>query len=168
MSSHDHMILLIRNLLDTPLHVYKPLEPHQIGINQFVSLLLAHTLPMYSDSLLLPHQALALPSLVRLPSQCFQINFSDPGSTVPFCIIALACPLANMPYAGRYVSTYCTTSLSVGDTVLQSRMRSASIANEETRCTPAACMRRFAVSRMNSVVVPLASTFAKTEYLGQC
>jgi hypothetical protein len=43
MSSHDHMILLIRNLLDTPLHVYKPLEPHQIGINQFVILLFAHT-----------------------------------------------------------------------------------------------------------------------------
>jgi hypothetical protein len=42
MSSHDHMILLIRNLLDTPLHVYKPLEPHQIGINQFVILLFAH------------------------------------------------------------------------------------------------------------------------------
>jgi hypothetical protein len=36
------MILLIRNLLDTPLHVYKPLEPHQIGINQFVILLFAH------------------------------------------------------------------------------------------------------------------------------
>jgi hypothetical protein len=43
MSSHNHMILLIRNLLDTPLHVYKPLEPHQIGINQFVILLFAHS-----------------------------------------------------------------------------------------------------------------------------
>jgi hypothetical protein len=37
------MTLLIRNLLDTPLHVYKPLEPHQIGTNQFVILLFAHT-----------------------------------------------------------------------------------------------------------------------------
>jgi hypothetical protein len=35
-SSHNHMTLLIRNLLDTPLHVYKPLKLHQIGIDQFV------------------------------------------------------------------------------------------------------------------------------------
>jgi hypothetical protein len=41
------MILLIRNLLDTPLHVYKPLEPHQIGINQFVILLFAHIIRLY-------------------------------------------------------------------------------------------------------------------------
>jgi hypothetical protein len=50
MSSHDHMILLIRNLLDTPLHVYKPLEPHQIGINQFVILLFAHRDSFYNQS----------------------------------------------------------------------------------------------------------------------
>jgi hypothetical protein len=36
------MILLIKNLLDTPLHVYKPLKPHQVEINQFVILLFAH------------------------------------------------------------------------------------------------------------------------------
>jgi len=29
MSSHDLLILLIRNLLDTPLHVYKPLHVHR-------------------------------------------------------------------------------------------------------------------------------------------
>ena len=29
MSSYDLLILLIRNLLDTPLHVYKPLHVHR-------------------------------------------------------------------------------------------------------------------------------------------
>jgi hypothetical protein len=84
---------------------------------------------------------------------------------VPLCNIALAWPLASIPYAGRYVSTKGTISSIVGDVVLQSRIRSASTAKMETRCTPAACMRRLAVSRMRAVVVPLASMLAKTEYL---
>jgi hypothetical protein len=42
------MILLIRDLLDTPLHVYKPLKLHQIGINQFVILLFAHSISLLS------------------------------------------------------------------------------------------------------------------------
>jgi hypothetical protein len=46
---------------------------------------------------------------------------------------------------------------------LQSRIKSHTVLNMLTSCTPAACMRMFAVSAMRCVVVPLASTLAQTE-----
>jgi hypothetical protein len=95
-----------------------------------------------------------------------QIYFSKPGSVKePFDRTALAWPLANMPYAGIYWSTNGTTSVIGGDGLRQSRIRSARMAKLEVRCTPAACMRMFAVSRISGVRVPLASMLAKTENL---
>jgi hypothetical protein len=36
MSPHDHVTLLIRNLLDTPLHLYKTFKLYYTEMNQFV------------------------------------------------------------------------------------------------------------------------------------
>ena len=95
-----------------------------------------------------------------------QMNFSTPGITVPFFNNALACSLAGIPYPGKYVWIQGTASSTDGDKFLQSRIKSLKTANKVTRCTPAACMRELAASRLSGVVVALASTLAKTEYLG--
>jgi hypothetical protein len=74
---------------------------------------------MYSYSLLLPRHALALSSSVRIHYQGPQINCSDPGSTVPFCSIALACSRLGLSTLLSRISGRTVSHGRVGQPVLQ-------------------------------------------------